>query len=223
VHPHFLGVMAKFWEPGRVKTRLAAAVGDEAAATLAAGFFQTTVGRLAEIDADRVVAFAPEHRRGEFERRAGPAWRLLPQAGGDLGERLEKLFDAAFAAGSARAVVVGSDSPHLPLECVAAAFRRLAECDVVLGPAVDGGYYLVGAARRTPPIFRGMPWSQPQLCDATCQALAAARLSWQTLESGYDIDHVGDLERLREELARRRGCEPSLGALADLVERSLRG
>lgn len=199
-----LVLFAKHWTPGQAKTRLAASIGPNAAAEVACASLFTLLRRFATLDADRVLAFWPPEKAAEFAA-AGPAWRLEPQVPGDLGTRLNAQFAAALSAGCRRVIALGSDSPTLPGELVTQAFRRLEECDVVLGPSDDGGYYLVGAAGRVPPIFAGMPWSTPALWPTTLARLAEHGLRHATLPPWYDIDDIDSLRRLAAEL-------PSVGA-----------
>ena len=119
------------------------------------------------------LAFSEDWEPGqesELAPLAGAAAGLprLPQSGGDLGERLSGTFLRLTALGYRRAVVIGSDSPTLPVAILRAAFGTLRlDADVVLGPAEDGGYYLVGASRPVAELFRGIPWGTPGVLEAT--------------------------------------------------------
>jgi hypothetical protein len=207
-----LGMFAKFWAPGEVKTRLAAAIGLEPAARLHRAFLQTLVERFAGAGDRRTLVFSPAHKRAEFQTLGAASWRLQPQPAGDLGRRMQVYFESAFAAGAERVVLIGSDSPTLPASYVESAFELLQGRPVVLGPAADGGYYLVGASRKPPPIFEGVAWSQPSVFAETAEKLAAARLEFATLPGWYDVDAVEDLRRLHDELS--AGAEESAATLA---------
>ena len=124
-------------------------------------------------------------------------------------------------AGAERVVVVGADSPTLPVAYVEQAFGALEQADVVFGPATDGGYYLVGCARRLPPIFEDSVWSHRRVL-----AAAIARLndpSWQValLPPWYDVDTLEDWLTLRGHVAalRRAGVDPHLPRTQELLER----
>lgn len=219
-----LGMFAKFWTPGEVKTRLAADVGLEPAARLHQAFLQTLVERFAHAGDRRTLVFSPANKLGEFRTLRAASWRFEPQGEGDLGRRMQAYFEAAFAAGAERVVLIGSDSPTLPSGFVESAFDMLERRPVVLGPAADGGYYLVGAAGQPPPIFEGMAWSQPTVFAETITKLEAARLEYATLPGWYDVDAIEDLRRLHEELnasqdessemlALRRAVNEAMGAL----------
>ena len=214
-----LGVFAKYWQPGAVKTRLAAHWGDVAASRLSRGFLVAVLNRLATRADRRLLVFTPAERRAEFAELAAGRWELAPQTAGDLGQRMQGYFEAAFAAGARRVLLIGSDSPSLPCELVERAFTLLETRDVVLGPTPDGGYYLVGAADRVPPIFAGVAWSTPRVWEQTMEQVRVAGLSLAELPPWYDVDEPVDLARLRAELASR--CdEPELAQLARLVEQA---
>ncbi len=197
-----LGMFAKFWAPGEVKTRLAARIGPEQAARLHRVFLETLIERLAFVADRRVLVYTPSMRRLEFRELAAAGWELQPQADGDLGQRMQVYFQRAYASGATQAVLIGSDSPTLPATFIESAFKRLDETQAVLGPAADGGYYLVGAAGAVPPIFDRIAWSRPSVWAETVARLEAARWTFSVLPSWYDVDDWDDLQRLRAELDR---------------------
>ncbi len=118
-------------------------------------FLVTLLRRFDHVAQRRVLAYTPPERRAEFALVASDAWTLDAQVSGDLGKRMQHYFAEAFRRGADRVVLIGSDSPTLPLEYVTGAFQLLDTFPVVLGPSADGGYYLVGAAGEVPPIFAG--------------------------------------------------------------------
>src|SRR5438067_343096 len=156
-----LGVFAKWPRPGAVKTRL----GGDARwqARVARAFLLDTLGRLSAVPARRVLAFDPPESEHDFAGLVRGPFTLTPQAGGDLGRRLSAFLAAQLGAGASAVVVVGSDSPTLPAGHVGRAFAELESADVVLGPSCDGGYYLLGCARRVPPVFDGVGWGGPSV------------------------------------------------------------
>jgi rSAM/selenodomain-associated transferase 1 len=201
-----LAVMAKFWAPGQVKTRLAASIGDQPAAELHRQFVAVTLSRMAGQGDPRWLAAAPPDALLELRQwsAAMPGnWTVVPQHGGDLGERMSRLFEAAFAAGFERVVLIGSDSPDLPTGRVEQAFQRLLEYPVVIGPSSDGGYYLIGASRSIPPIFDDMPWSTSSLADCTIRRLGQAGIACSLLEPWRDVDDHADLVALYERLVQK--------------------
>jgi rSAM/selenodomain-associated transferase 1 len=183
-------------ERGAVKTRLAAAIGDEAALRIYRRLAEHTLREAAALARDGVqlrVHHTPAHA-GDAVRAwlgAGPVY--LPQAEGDLGARMEDAFARAFAAGAERVVIVGSDLPDVSAELLRRAFDRLDAHPAVLGPARDGGYYLLGLTRPVDGIFDGIAWSTPEVLAATLARFRAAGIQPAMLEELADVDEAGDL------------------------------
>ena len=206
-----LGLFAKWPAPGAVKTRLAA--GDPAwGARVARAFLLDTVERLAAVDAYRVLAFAPPEREADFAAVVAGRFALVPQAEGDLGRRLAAFVEHHLAAGARAVVLVGTDSPTLPVGHVERAFAELERADVVLGPASDGGYYLIGCGPARPPLFEGIAWSTGRVLADTVAALADPRWRLAVLPPWYDVDTAGDWAMLCGHLAalRRAGLDPGV-------------
>lgn len=196
-----LGIFAKHWQPGAVKTRLAASIGEKSAATLHRCFVQTLLSRFQHVADRQALWFTPADSAEEFCQLDLGHWTLEPQGFGDLGERMERYFSSAIsAADSSRTVLIGSDSPDLPLEYVEQAFDKLREFPVVLGPAADGGYYLIGASQTVPRIFDNIPWSTPDVWTQTISRLTAAEIPYHVLPGWYDVDDFTGLRRLETSL-----------------------
>jgi rSAM/selenodomain-associated transferase 1 len=217
------GIFAKYWQPGQVKTRLAADVGFEPAARLYRLSLETLLRRFSGVADRRMLSFSPAGRANEFaalvESHDSPGmaqWSLEPQAAGDLGKRIEHYFASAFARGARRVVLVGSDSPTLPGSFVVEAFDRLSASDAVVGPTADGGYYLIGLSRLVRGLFDDIAWSTPAVMRQSLERLNVAQCSHHILPSWYDVDTLADLVRLRSELA---GKQPRVFVpLQQLVE-----
>jgi rSAM/selenodomain-associated transferase 1 len=208
-----LGLFAKYWQPGGVKTRLARKIGARAASGIYQTFIATVLqrlGRLSRTDLRRVLAYWPVQRRDDFAALAGD-WQLMPQCEGDLGQRMRQHFDDAFAAGARRVVLLGTDSPNIPLPIIEQAYGLLREHALVLGPAEDGGYYLIGASAGTPDVFAEIDWSSSHVWRQTTQRADRLRLDWAALPSWYDVDTPQDLARLIAELSTT--ADPALAAL----------
>jgi rSAM/selenodomain-associated transferase 1 len=142
----------------------------------------------------------PDGCAGIAEAALGMA--RLPQRGADLGERLQDTFRTLLARGLGPVVVIGSDSPTLPPAHLTTALSALERgADAVLGPAEDGGYCLVGAARELPGMFEGIPWGTDRVLQATRAALDRWGARVVLLPSWYDVDLPRDLERLRRDLS----------------------
>jgi rSAM/selenodomain-associated transferase 1 len=191
-----LGVFAKEPRPGQVKTRLAATIGAEPAARLYDAFLRDLLPRLVAIGATRVLAFAEPSDRAFFRSLCGDHFELEVQSGDDLGARMATFFSIQFARGASRVVLIGSDSPDLPISHIENAFASLDRHDVVLGPCDDGGYYLIGMSRVIPEIFQEIAWSTPSVFDQTKSRLDQLGVRTAVLESWYDIDSLDDLRRL---------------------------
>lgn len=217
-----IGIFAKYWKPGRVKTRLAAAIGEVQAANLYREFLKTLLDRFRQFKGRRVLAYWPADRAAQFARVAGDGWQLYPQAAGDLGQRMIHYFADAFAGGASRVALIGSDSPTVPLNTFDTAFHALEAADVVLGPADDGGYYLVGASRPVSAIFENVEWSSTRVFQQTVENLAQSNLTWTALNPSYDVDDLDDLERLRDELSDYSGKDEALIRLSHVVHQTLR-
>jgi rSAM/selenodomain-associated transferase 1 len=206
-----LGLFAKWPAAGAVKTRLAA--GDPAWGTrVAYAFLLDTIERLTTVAARRVLAFAPRDREADFAALVAGRFALVRQEDGDLGRRLAAFVEQQLAAGARAVVLVGTDSPTLPVTYVEQAFAELERADVVLGPASDGGYYLVGCGPSRPPLFEGIAWSTGRVLADTVAALADPRWRLAVLPPWYDVDTPDDWAMLCGHLAalRRAGIDPGV-------------
>lgn len=196
-------VFVKRPRPGEVKTRLAQNVGaDDASAVyraMAEHVLRETAARAAG-EYGRLVRFTPASAREEIERWL-PSEPCAPQAGDDLGERMAHAFAQAFADGTRRVVLIGTDTPALERGHVLQAFQALRTHDLVIGPARDGGYYLVGLAAPRPELFRGIAWSTPSVCAATLARAAAHGLRTHALPELCDVDTLADLRHEWKRLA----------------------
>ncbi len=218
-----LGVFAKYWEPGKVKTRLAQSIGATKAARVYEGLVAATLARLATFDCRRVLAYSPADERtlAAFTAAKEGGWSLCPQTDGHLGQRMTHFFEEQFQGGAERVVLLGTDSPNVPLVEVQEAFEHLKTRDVVIGPTDDGGYYLIGAANTVPPIFEDIPWSTSEVLPETRRRLDSAGILYDTLDPWYDIDEMFDLHRLVENLQDECESEPALVVLRDHVVKVL--
>jgi rSAM/selenodomain-associated transferase 1 len=214
-----LGLFAKWPRAGEVKTRLAAASAPDWAAEVASAFLHDLVDRLATVDAFRVLVFAPRTAEAWFTELARGRYALHPQSEGDLGRRLAAFFTDQFRTGAESVVVLGSDSPTVPPAFVAQAFHELQRADVVLGPATDGGYYLIGCARGLPPLFDGIPWGSSCVLRDTIRRLAESACRLALLPPWYDVDTLDDWRMLEGHLAalRRAGLDPGVPHTERLV------
>ncbi len=198
-----LAVVAKVPVPGAVKTRLCPPLSPVEAARLARCFLEDRIAQVRLVPgADPILAFAPATRARELAGLVPPGVRLLPQRGADLGARLQRLLAGLLAEGYSGAVAVDADSPTLPLAFLRAACRvlRRGRVDVVLGPCLDGGYYLIGLRAPAPALFATMPWSTPAVLEETVARARRLGLRLALLPPWFDVDRGEDLVRLRASL-----------------------
>ncbi len=180
-------------EAGRVKTRLAAGIGAAAALRVYVRLAEHALAQARASGAAVRVHFTPADAGDAVRAWLGPGAAYLPQAEGDLGERMRSAFDAAFAAGFRRVVVIGSDLPDLSAELLGRAFALLDGHEAVLGPARDGGYYLLGLRRPVPEVFQGIAWSTAEVLAATVARLREMGIEPALLETLGDVDEAADL------------------------------
>jgi len=191
---------------GRVKTRLAAGIGGLAAARVYAVTLDHTL-TVAVGSGARVVLSLAGPPSGAWAREIDTPIEL--QTSGDLGDRMADAFRRRFAEGETRVMIVGSDCPWMTAEHLRSAASALDENDVVLGPAVDGGYWLVGQRPPGVDLFTGIPWSSHSTLAQTRRRLAEIDASWIETERLRDIDTRQELlvaledPSLPEELRRR--------------------
>jgi uncharacterized protein len=202
-----LALFAKWPRTGDAKTRLGV-LGTE----VARAFLLDSVGRYAQTEVRRFLAFAPADAEKSFADLVDGRFRLIPQRPGDLGQRLSGFLEEQLETGAESVVFLGADSPTLPLEYIEDTFTRLETADVVLGPATDGGYYLVGCARRVPPIFEGITWGGSTVLAETVARLANPAWRLALLPPWYDVDTLDDWRMLCGHVAalRRAGLDPGV-------------
>jgi len=198
--------------PGLVKTRLAAQIGDRGAVAV---YRQLVAGQLERIPPGWPLElhFAPAEAAGEIVELAGPthAMGIFAQRGDGLGERLETGLDAAAKRHPGRPLVaIGADCPGLDEAVFREAFAALEEQDLVLGPAADGGYYLIGMRRPHPEVFRGIDWSTGRVRAQTLERAQEAGIGVKEISMLEDVDDFISLQSATPEIARTvdTGCSP---------------
>ncbi len=188
-------VMAKAPVPGFAKTRLIPALGADGAARLAQHLLEHTMrearaARLGEI----TLACAPDTTHAAFTAQHGVT--LAAQGEGDLGARMQRAFEHAFAQGAERVLIIGTDAPALDAGMLRRAADTLADSDAVFVPAADGGYALIGLRRVLPALFEAMPWSTSAVMVTTRERLSHAAIRHTELPVVHDIDEPADLTQL---------------------------
>jgi uncharacterized protein len=199
---------------GRIKTRLAPEVGDDRITVLYKCFVLDILNMLRGTGHQVWICYDPPEAGPVMRSWLGDHFGYQPQRGKDLGEKMADAFAAAFASGITKALVVGTDIPDLPAAVIDQGFKSLTEHEAVIGPAIDGGYYLIGfrADSFRPAIFENIPWSTPAVCSSTLDRLAASRSRVYLLPPWRDIDHYSDLCALADLLARGETSAPATAA-----------
>ncbi len=201
-----LGMFAKHWQAGQVKTRLAASIGPSAAADIYLVFLEHLVDTLDCCADCRTLVFAPEDKLELFESQFGDTWDYQAQAQGDLGRRLSHFFHQSTrqAATQGKSIVIGSDTPHLRPEVISEVESLLDHYPVVLGPSQDGGYYLIAINTNVMPmevdLFSEIPWSTDQVLQHTLDRLDNHGLQYHLLSEMLDVDDLAGLKNLFDEL-----------------------
>lgn len=176
--------------PGQVKTRIARTVGDAKAVEVYQHLLRYTQQLVSAFPGRCVVYYGDQINPND----GWNSYAKYSQIGTDLGERMLHAFREQFAEGATTVVIIGSDCLTITPDHLQQAFDTLATTDVVIGPATDGGYYLLGMNALYPFLFQNMPWSQPDLCQKTEQAIGQHGLTFTRLEVLTDIDEWADYE-----------------------------
>ena len=189
-------VFTRYPEPGKVKTRLIPTLGDVGAARLHRDMTIHTLAWARELNRHDDTAVEVRFEGGSqasMQQEFGADVRYVPQGPGDLGARMACAVDEAVAAGAGSIVIVGTDCPQMTVEIGRRAFDGLQSRDLVLGPAFDGGYYLIGLRRPLPELFRDIPWGSAEVLNATLRRANEQGVSYLLLEELRDVDRPGDL------------------------------
>lgn len=179
-------------ELGKCKTRLAKTIGDEAALSVYTYLLQHTEQVIKQVDADKAVYYSVKIRENDIWDTS--IFQKYQQVGNDLGERMQKAFENGFEKGYEKIVIVGSDLFHLHQKHINNAFNALEKNDVVIGPAQDGGYYLLGMKSIHPSVFKNKKWGTETVFNNTISNLKSSTVS--LLETLNDIDLYEDLEHI---------------------------
>jgi len=192
--PNVLLYFVKYPTPGKVKTRLAKTVGAQEAAKLYSELAERNLRVIASLHqgniCELVIVFDPPEKREDIKGWLSVSCEYLPQCGRGLGERLTHAFHEAFQKGGKRVMVLGSDTLGLTTDIIQQGFEALHSNDVVVGPAEDGGYYLIGLSHFQPKLFEGIAWSTNEVLPQTYKTINKLRLSYQTLSQLEDLDEI---------------------------------
>lgn len=192
-----IAVMLKAPVAGYVKTRLVPPLTKEDATELYRCFMKDIFARIGALKGvDIFASFTPAGSEKIIKKIIPKKISLIHQKGIDLGQRLANLFKELFAKGYKKVVVIGSDSPDMPIEYIKTAFDKLKDGRVVFGPAEDGGYYLIAMDRLYKNIFKNIPWSTDKVLDESLKTARKEGIDVFLLPKWHDIDTFNDLKRL---------------------------
>ncbi len=203
-------IFAKNPMPNQVKTRLIPQLSPEQAARLYRAFLMDWCETLAALpNATRIIAYTPPESLSDLQALIGKDAIYIPQVGDDLGERLISATQWAAEQGYPKILIVGSDSPTLPLSSVSQAIATLDSRDIVLGPSVDGGYYLIGfsaenLASTVPFVFEEIAWSTDSVFQQTVARARSTGATMGLLPPWYDVDTPADVAFLHAHISAMR-------------------
>lgn len=191
-------LFVKYPKKGLVKLRLCKDLNEENVVELYRCFVQDALEMINRTDIPFFICIYPAEEKQKFQDWLGVTHLYLPQQGQDLGERMKNCFITVFKKGYKKAILLGSDSPDLPSEYITNARKILQTKDMVLGPTVDGGYYLIGCQKTsfTPTVFDDIPWSTPTVLQKTVMKIQQENRSIGLLPVWNDIDTTSDLKTL---------------------------
>jgi len=191
-------IFVKYPKPGAVKTRLARDLGSEAAAAIYRSTAEKVIENTRRGSYRQVIYYADNVAIEQMRRWLDDDHRFISQRGSDLGERMENAFREAFAGGAKNVVVIGSDCPGIDQACIDAAFTALKHADCVIGPANDGGYYLLGLKALPEGFFERIDWSTDKVYTQQCVKAQRAGYVLDVQETRIDIDIEEDLIMISE-------------------------
>ncbi len=185
-------VLGKAPERGKVKTRMVrGGLTETQAVELQAACIRDILQRDFGADREFWTRGDPSHELWSLAASLG--WRIQTQPTSDLGENLVRAFRDI----EGPTIVLGTDSPDVPSPLLEGAFAALEDCDVVVGPSFDGGYYLLGLRTPSEPVFREIDWGSAEVFEQTVARAAESHMSLKVLPFWHDLDEVADLRRLR--------------------------
>ncbi|NOQ46277.1 MAG: DUF2064 domain-containing protein [Desulfobulbaceae bacterium] len=201
-HPDQLIVFARYPQAGLVKTRMIPALGEEGAAELHRQLVERLMQQLQPVIAQQKLQLNLHYTGGSKEQMKqwlGSDIIFFPQQGNDLGERMIHALKSAQKQGTAHTIMVGSDCPAVDADIITQAHEQLLHHDLVLGPAVDGGYYLIGInsriqASKQKQLFTTIAWGTADVFSQTLEKAQNAGLACFILPTLHDIDRPEDLE-----------------------------
>lgn len=188
-------IFVKNPELGKVKTRLAADVGDQRALEIYLSLLEHTMNVSKQASCDRYIFYSSHIDQNDLFSESS-FHKLVQKQDPSLGERMLSAFEQVFNLGHEQVLIVGSDCLEISASLIDQAFEELSNSDCVIGPALDGGYYLLGLKELNSELFRNKSWSTESLLEETQQDLQRLHKTCKLLPKLSDIDTLDDLERL---------------------------
>ena len=202
-------IVAKKPQPGSTKTRLCPPFTPEAAAEFYGCLMRDTLALAVKLrGVDFTLAYTPASAIDYFQKLVPDGFRLIPQSGSDLGERLANALAHHLRQDYRKTVIMNSDGPTLPLAYLEEAFNELDRVDVTLGMGHDGGYYLIGLKQFYPELFENIAWSTERVIPQTLEICRQLKLKVHPLPEWYDVDVEADLKRLCLDLTENPASAP---------------
>lgn len=189
-------IFTRYPEPGKTKTRLIPALGTEGAANLQRQMTEHTLSQVKQLQSTSAISFEVRFAGGDLQLMQnwlGSDLLYQPQGEGDLGSRMARSLLSAFQSGAEKVTIIGTDCPDVNAQILANAFEQIHQYDLVLGPAIDGGYYLIGLQRPVPELFTNIDWGTAQVLQQTVDIAQTLNLSVGYLPPLADIDRLEDL------------------------------
>jgi uncharacterized protein len=199
---NLLNIFAKYPEPGRVKTRLAAEIGNTEALRIYRACTEmvlaATASPVGSAGYDVALACWPPKKIDAMAQWLDSHIKILGQHGHDLGSRMHNVFAEGFTEGYTKVIIIGTDCPAVTHELIMQAFAGLDSAAVVIGPASDGGYYLIGLRHTMPALFEGISWGTELVFNQTLAHCRALKITCALLPELRDIDRRDDLDYYRQ-------------------------
>ncbi|MEA5598954.1 TIGR04282 family arsenosugar biosynthesis glycosyltransferase [Rivularia sp. UHCC 0363] len=189
-------IFTRYPEPGKTKTRLIPALGVEGAANLQRQMTEFTLSKVKKLCKSTAISFEVRFADGNLQLMQswlGTELNYQLQGEGDLGKRMENSFLDAFNQGAKKVVIIGIDCPGVNAQILSEAFEKLQDCDLLLGPAVDGGYYLIGLKLAIGQLFTNIDWGTDRVLKQTVDIARQLNLSVTYLQTLADVDRPEDL------------------------------
>ncbi len=189
-------IFTRYPQPGKTKTRLIPALGVEGAANLQRQMTEFTLSKVKKFQLEAAISFEIRFAGGDLQLMQnwlGTELNYQLQGDGDLGKRMENSFLNAFNQGAQEVVIIGIDCPGVNNQVLAEAFEKIPNCDLLLGPAVDGGYYLIGLKRAFGQLFINIDWGTAKVLQQTVDIAEQLNLSVASLRTLADVDRPEDL------------------------------